>query len=64
MATNDELYEAITEAATKVAAKAASATAAVHAELFASATRQLVEAAAWLRFPNQSHGGNTSPSEQ
>jgi hypothetical protein len=60
MATNDELHAALTEAATKVAAKAANASAAVHAELYASAARQLVEAVAWLRYPNQSHGSNAS----
>jgi hypothetical protein len=58
MASMDELYEAISDAIVKLANEATPDTS--MSETYATAARQLAEAYAWLRFPNQSHGGGVA----
>jgi hypothetical protein len=62
MSTRDETVEALFGLVLGLAkASADSAGKSVAAsESYASAARQLAEAAAWLRSPGQSHGGSSS----
>lgn len=57
MATNDEVLEALNEGIKTMANAVAKDPASVHAANYASAARQLAEAAAWLKVPAQPHGG-------
>lgn len=57
MANRDEAIEAVLTALVATAGAADGESS--HSTRAAAATRDLAEAYAWLRFPNQPHGGNS-----
>ncbi|WP_460871855.1 hypothetical protein [Nocardioides pakistanensis] len=60
-----QVLESLLTAIDEVAKRTADTTGQVSSRViadYAAAARDLAEAAAWLRVPNQAHGGNTTVS--